>query len=78
MSFFEGAKLRPKRPPPKKNTQLLERLRQFPVKLPPIPGDILVCGDLPKAAVEQIASQPPCREIAGQWIEKKSWWLIYG
>jgi len=66
LSFFEGAKLRPKRPRPKKNTQLLERLRQFPVKLPPIPGDILLCGDLSKAAVEQIASQPPCREFAGE------------
>lgn len=31
--------------------------KQFPVKLPPIPGDILLCGDLSKAAVEQIASQ---------------------
>lgn len=31
--------------------------KQYAVKLPPIPGDILVCGDLPKAAVEQIASQ---------------------
>eukprot|EP00435_Cladocopium_sp_Y103_P017709 s2229_g4.t1 len=31
--------------------------KQYPVKLPPIPGDILLCGDLSKASVERIASQ---------------------
>ena len=85
LSFFEGAKLRPKRPRPKKNTQLLERLRQFPRQVaahpwghPPVWGSV----ESSSGADRQPATLPGIRwwsQGSPKWcvVDTRSDWRIW-